>query len=611
MLLLSGVRTFILHSKFMMFELTKEDIEEIADEYPSHVTIKVKAQDKKLYKHVKENYKGDRFTEKLYRFLYGNEDAVCDVKSCDEEADFFSFGRGFRDVCSRSCSAKKEESKEVKECVYCEEEMDVYKSENKKYCCHDCYINHRVEKEDFDEQLKKARESCREKYESMGFGSEKIREKIRETMVDRYNDKFYVNEKKRKETKEKKYGDPNYVNVELAKETKKEKYGDPNYSNRETAAQTRKQNKYRQLINSPKFTKKIEPLFEINEYDGSEGYVKYPFRCKQCEKEFQDYLYSGNVPRCPNCYNGWNYVGSSEKEKELADFIGSVISDQTELVRNDREVLDGKELDVYVPSREIAIEYNGLYWHSEDDGDTNKYYHLNKTKECEDKGVQLIHIFEPEWKTKQSIVKNRLKHILGCSDQSPVYARKCSVSEVSREKKRKFLDKYHLQGAGRSKIKLGLFHGEFFNSNLVAVMTFGTPSIAQGHKEEKRKQWEMKRYACSRPVVGGAGKLFKHFIRNYGCNRVKTYADRRWSTTLGNVYEKIGFEYKGSSNPNYFYFRKDGDGSLQHRFAFRKNVLNEKLKNFDPDLTEWENMKKHGYDRIWDCGHLRYVWKQN
>ena len=591
---------------------TKE-IEEIAEKYPSHIRGKIKKKDEDFYKHVNENFEGKKFTERLYRFLYGDEDSVCASKTCESEVRFLSFTRGFRKFCSEKCAAKKENSKEIIECAYCEERLEAYKSANKKYCSHDCYVKHRVEKEDFGEQLEKAKKVCKEEHGSMGFGSEKIRKNIRNTMKEKYGDKFYVNEEKRKETLKRKYGDSHFNNQKKRRQTCQEKYGDPHYSNRKQGAETRKNSKYEELVNSSKFSD-VSPQFSKEKYDGAEGYVKYPFKCNKCGEEFEDYLYSGNVPRCPNCYGGWNYVGASEKEKDVANFIEHILSGGKKMIKNDRDVLNGKELDVFIPSQKIAIEFDGLYWHSELQGEKDKDYHLKKTKACENKGIHLIHIFENEWTRKRDIVKSRLRHILGASNQTPIYARKCSVKEIGNDQKKEFLENHHIQSAGRSKVKLGIFHGEFFNSRLVGVMTFGTPSVAQGHKEDKRgEQWEMKRFALSRPVVGGAGKLFKHFTRNFDCGKVKTYADRRWSTKLDNVYEKIGFEHVGSSEPNYYYFRREKGASqeLKHRFNFRKNVLDEKLDSFDPSLTEWENMQRNGYDRIWDCGHLKYRWTRN
>ena len=44
---------------------------------------------------------------------------------------------------------------------------------------------------------------------------------------------------------------------------------------------------------------------------------------------------------------------------------------------------------------------------------------------------------------------------------------------------------------------------------------------------------------------------------------------------------------------------------------YQKHKLQNILENFDKDLTEWHNMKNHGYDRIWDCGNDVWFWKKD
>ena len=103
-------------------------------------------------------------------------------------------------------------------------------------------------------------------------------------------------------------------------------------------------------------------------------------------------------------------------------------------------------------------------------------------------------------------------------------------------------------------------------------------------------------------MIGGASKLLSYFIKQYKPKKIISYADRRWSD--GNLYKKIGFNLVNLTHPSYFY---TNDYLIKyHRFSFRKDQLSEKLVLFDPQLTEWENMQLNGYDRIWDCGNLKY-----
>jgi hypothetical protein len=67
----------------------------------------------------------------------------------------------------------------------------------------------------------------------------------------------------------------------------------------------------------------------------------------------------------------------------------------------------------------------------------------------------------------------------------------------------------------------------------------------------------------------------------------------------------LNFEFLHRSPPSYFY-TKDYQ-KIYHRIKFQKNKLSS-LDNFNPELTEWQNMCSNGYDRIWDCGNDVWVW---
>lgn len=290
---------------------------------------------------------------------------------------------------------------------------------------------------------------------------------------------------------------------------------------------------------------------------------------------------------CPMC----NDFNSSSAQKEIHNFVAKFFND----AHSDNKILNGQELDVFVPKLNIAIEYNGVYWHSDLQG-KDKNYHLNKTRLCQQKGIRLIHIFENEFINKEKIVKARLKNILN-SNKYKIAARKCFVKQISSKIKNKFLEKYHIQGSDRSSSNLGLF----YKGRVVAVMTFCKNRKALG-KLHINGEWELSRFATisNFSIVGGAGKLLKYFERTYKPTKITSYADKRWSE--GNLYEKLGFNKARESKPNYWYFKKRE--KLYHRFNFRKSELPKKLQTFDPNKTEWENMRENGWNRIWDCGNL-------
>ena len=172
-----------------------------------------------------------------------------------------------------------------------------------------------------------------------------------------------------------------------------------------------------------------------------------------------------------------------------------------------------------MPHKKLAIEFDGLYWHSEETG-KNKNYHLNKTELCEKQEIQLIHIFENEWLTKQDIVKSRLKNLLGIYDKI-VYSRKCEIKEVDSKISKKFQDEYHIQGSVNSKISLGLY----YQNKLISLMTFGKCRF------DKKHEWELLRF-CNKlgyHIPGSASKLLKYFEKTYKPISLVSYADRRWS----------------------------------------------------------------------------------
>lgn len=286
----------------------------------------------------------------------------------------------------------------------------------------------------------------------------------------------------------------------------------------------------------------------------------------------------------------------SKAQIEIKDYIESL---GISTISSEKKLIFPNELDIYIPDLNIAIEYNGLYWHSESSGKKMKDYHLTKTTRCEEKGIRLIHIFEDEWVNKQDIVKSKLRSLLKKQEEK-IYARKCLVGDITYIEKSMFLSKYHIQGDDISNHYYGLKH----NSELLAVMTFVKPRVALGFKKTEGVAYELSRFASRINVVGGASKLLKHAIDNLNPNKIISYADRRWSSRLNDtVYDKLGFEYVSESKPNYWY-TKDYHKRI-HRFSFTKHKIVNTLGG-DPTKTEVQNMFDMGYDRIWDCGTIKY-----
>ena len=297
---------------------------------------------------------------------------------------------------------------------------------------------------------------------------------------------------------------------------------------------------------------------------------------------------------CSECYSITKQ--SSTYETEVFDFIINDLN-IVDIIKNNRLILNNKELDIYIKQNKLAIEFNGLYWHSE--VYKEKKYHLDKTEECEELDIQLLHIFEDEWINKKKIVKSIIGSKLGIVD-CKIYGRKTEVREINDNKLiRDFLEINHLQGFVGSKIKIGLF----YDDELVSLMTFGKKRIAMGNKIRKDGEYEMLRF-CNKlntTVIGGASKLLKYFVKTYHPKSILTFADRRYSN--GELYKKLGFEFIENTRPNYWYF-KTHELIRHYRFNFRKNVLVK--EGYDSNKTESEIMRERGYLRIYDCGNMKF-----
>lgn len=450
--------------------------------------------------------------------------------------------------------------------------------------------------------------TCIEKYgETNPMKSDSVKNKMFSTCEQRYGHR-YINQSdaikiKKQKTCLKKYGVDNIAKLkdikERTKETNLKRYGHTSPSQNENIKQkqieSKKQHVYKLVIEGNRLPSDVTALFSYDEYINSTRNNEYKFKCNSCESEFYDHLANGRIPRCLHCNPHKLNQATSRHEQEIFDFIKSIYTGR--VVKNTYSVIPPLEIDIFLPEESLAIEVNGLYWHSQLAGNKYKNYHLNKTNSCNKKNIQLIHIFEDEWIFKKEIIKSKLKSIIS-ENSDKIYGRNCYVKVIDSKTKNEFLNAHHIQGEDKSKIKLGLYNKE----SLVAVMTFSNNRMVMG-KKSFTDEYELSRYATSAPVLGGAGKLLSYFIKNYKPKKITSYADRRFSR--GNLYECIGFTRCGDTPPNYWYMDcKYND--RKYRFQFSKHMLKNKIPNYDPELSEWENMKLNGYDRIWDCGSIKF-----
>jgi len=405
------------------------------------------------------------------------------------------------------------------------------------------------------------------------------------TMIKKYDVKHALQNKevcqKQKEIMISKYGNKN--NFNKIKKTNLKRYGVENQFNRNSIKQRiAKQKK----INFFKYLKKrnenIVPLFNIEEYTNVS--LSYKWQCNKCNTKFKDNIDDGHIPRCPTCFPKYK----SKPEKEITEWIKSL--NISNIIENDRSILSGKELDIYLPDYNLAIEFNGLYWHSELNG-KDRNYHFNKTIECEKQGIQLLHIFEDEWIDKQNIIKNIIKVKLGLIDKK-ISANECTIKEIDNQED--FLNVNHVQGYIPAEINIGLYHEE----ELVGLLTFSKFRYNEDY------DWEILRCVdrLDTHVVGGFAKILKYFTNKYK-GSIIAYSDRRLCSV--NIYENNGFMKLKFTRPRCYYLNNNNYFIRYNRQQFQKH----KLDTFDPSLTEWQNMQLNGWDRIWDVGNNIFIYK--
>lgn len=280
------------------------------------------------------------------------------------------------------------------------------------------------------------------------------------------------------------------------------------------------------------------------------------------------------------------FAKSSKGQNEVISFIESL---GFTVKANDRKLIYPLELDLVIEEKKMAIEYCGIFYHSETGGNKAKDYHLKKHNLCKEKGYTLVTIFESEWRTKQDIVKSIVSSKLGVI-KNRLYARNTEFREITYSQIKTFEEENHIQGTRPANKYFGLFH----NDELVMSISFGKSRFNKNYDYEIIRMTTKK----NTMVVGGSSKLFS----KSGIKKCITYADNRYGSGKG--YQKIGFTKIHESAPNYFYFHKTDHDVLYSRNKFQKH----KITNVISSKSEYENMLLQGYDRIWDCGNTVYVY---
>ena len=304
-------------------------------------------------------------------------------------------------------------------------------------------------------------------------------------------------------------------------------------------------------------------------------------------------------------------------ETELIDFIRKLDATIQIEVHN-RSILEGKEIDVYLPEYKIGFECNPTWTHnsscSDPWGNPCKHYkyHADKSKLAQSKGVFIYHIFGYEWTHRKDAIKSQIINLLGCNHDK-VYARNTEVVEVLSLDALEFLDNNHRQGRAQASVRLGLVVKG--TSDIVSLMTFGKMRPGIGKKSnQSANEWELIRFCNKRDtsVVGGASKLFKHFVDCYKPDKVVSFSDI--AHTRGQLYSVLGFNNVSTSDPGYVWVNLDADDYYNRVSCQKKNLVHlfDDVTQSDIETkTEPEIMIEHGFVQVFDSGVIRWEWTNN
>lgn len=328
-----------------------------------------------------------------------------------------------------------------------------------------------------------------------------------------------------------------------------------------------------------------KPKLDLIEKLAAEG-----LSCKAMEKGYGlDHDSTAAYLKSIGKYKQYNVSYPEKVLKDALDAAGC-----TGYIMHDRQLLKPKELDFYFSDKKIAVEINGLFWHSERVKPNDKLNIYHKWLEGKQAGIRILEFSGSEILGRTEQVVQFIRHQLLPSDRVE-YARNCKVVDVDTDTAVEFVNKYHLQSVASNKqITVGLM----IDDELLSVMMFSRHH-RQGHSDITIQRM-CSIYGCV--VVGGATRMLKHAMIKNGWDRVITWSNNQY--TDGAVYAAMGMKKDAELPPDYMYYRLSGDGHA----VSKQSCTRAKLK-CAPGETELEKATSLGMIRVWDCGKIRWVFE--
>ena len=448
------------------------------------------------------------------------------------------------------------------------------------------------------------------------LGSEEIQEKIRKTNLERYgyeiasmSDEIKEREKqsnlkkygvistamlqetrqKAIETNRRKYGVDWHLQSDEQKAkmraTMQEKYGvDWASQTEESRRKCHKINNRKTYDSFARWKDYIVPMFSMEEYDGWKQDKHYMWKCQKCGESFywNKYDCSGRVPICHKCMKK---SGTSQMEKEILEYVNFIYGGK--VITNTRKVLGNMELDIYMPDRGVAIEFDGLYWHAEEKH--LEGYHVAKTNRCMELGIRLLHVFEDEWLSRRGAIESVIADAIGIKGVE-MDANECEIRKISCTVASEFyIENSPLYGGRKTRMNYGMFHG----NELVYAMSFSTSKFNSSFKYQLVSLASKK--SCH--IQGAERKIIDEFKKEHQSKSIVFYSDRRYLSREQLYF--IGMKYLKSTHVNYYWTHS------QKRFS-RNQVVHHVIdivgEGYNPNLSVEENMVFAGWKKIFDCG---------
>ena len=303
--------------------------------------------------------------------------------------------------------------------------------------------------------------------------------------------------------------------------------------------------------------------YNYNEVNYNTGNDKTRIYCNNCKEYFYQSPHKHLTGHgCPFCIQ--------KTQKEIYQYISSMVEPKY----NDRKIIAPQELDIWIPSHNLAIEFNGVYWHSEAKHN-NIYYHYDKYLKCQEKSITLIQIYSSEWHYKLEQIKSYIKTKL--NQNNIIKTSNCNIITITKQQYSQFQNQNSILISKSGNTLIGLQ----YNNQLIATLNI--------HNDQLLSYTEL----LGRTIPGGLNKLLQHYGKSVFYNDNLRYTIKEQLAEFIFI-ETVKPDYQYTKNmctyPKYYY--------PKHKF-----------KNYDQELTPVENMKNNNYYRLWDAGYKRCLWK--